>query len=112
MVNRTIGSKMTAEFDGSSHRPLTYVVRKIVVPEVIAPPSLKTLEDLLTEAQQYLTLQDMEKIRRAYELAAQAHQGVARRSGEPYIQHPLAVALLLAGMRIDADGIVSALLHD
>src|SRR5205085_5733284 len=35
-----------------------------------------------------------------------------RRSGEPYIQHPLEVALLLAGMRIDADGIVSALLHD
>ncbi len=32
--------------------------------------------------------------------------------GEPYIQHPLEVALLLAGMRIDADGIVSALLHD
>lgn len=71
-----------------------------------------TLEDLLVETQQYLTPQDVEKITRAYELADQAHRGVARHSGEPYIQHPLEVALLLAGMRIDADGIVSALLHD
>src|ERR1019366_3724380 len=60
----------------------------------------------------YLTLQDQEKIRHAYDLANQAHAGAVRRSGEPYIQHPLEVALLLAGMRIDADCIVSALLHD
>ncbi|MBV9713420.1 MAG: bifunctional (p)ppGpp synthetase/guanosine-3',5'-bis(diphosphate) 3'-pyrophosphohydrolase [Ktedonobacteraceae bacterium] len=75
-------------------------------------PSHLTLEDLLAETQQYLTLQDQEKIRHAYDLASQAHKGAMRRSGEPYIQHPLEVALLLAGMRIDADGIVSALLHD
>ncbi len=71
-----------------------------------------TLEDLLKETRQYLTSQDIEKIERAYALANDAHGGVLRRSGEPYIQHPLEVALLLAGMRIDADGIVSALLHD
>src|SRR5579883_2159007 len=71
-----------------------------------------TLEDLLKETRQYLAEQDIEKIKRAYALASQAHAGVVRRSGEPYIQHPLEVALLLAGMRIDADGIVSALLHD
>jgi guanosine-3',5'-bis(diphosphate) 3'-pyrophosphohydrolase len=71
-----------------------------------------TLEDLLKETRQYLTEQDIEKIERAYALANHAHEGVVRRSGEPYIQHPLEVALLLAGMRIDADGIVSALLHD
>jgi guanosine-3',5'-bis(diphosphate) 3'-pyrophosphohydrolase len=71
-----------------------------------------TLEDLLKEIRQYLTEQDIEKIERAYALASHAHAGVVRRSGEPYIQHPLEVALLLAGMRIDADGIVSALLHD
>jgi GTP pyrophosphokinase len=71
-----------------------------------------TLDDLLTEAELYLTSQDMEKIRRAYNLAKHAHKDAVRRSGEPYIQHPLEVAFLLAGMRIDADGIVSALLHD
>jgi guanosine-3',5'-bis(diphosphate) 3'-pyrophosphohydrolase len=71
-----------------------------------------TLEDLLAETSQYLTPHDMERIQRAYNVAKQAHMGVVRRSGEPYIQHPLEVALLLADMRIDADGIVAALLHD
>ncbi|QBD81152.1 bifunctional (p)ppGpp synthetase/guanosine-3',5'-bis(diphosphate) 3'-pyrophosphohydrolase [Ktedonosporobacter rubrisoli] len=76
------------------------------------PLSRMTLEDLLKETQQYLTPHDMERIKSAYDLANQAHKGAVRRSGEPYIQHPLEVALLLAGMRIDADGIMAALLHD
>ena len=71
-----------------------------------------TLAHLLEETRQYLAPQDMERIQRAFDLANRAHMGVARRSGEPYIQHPLEVALLLADMRIDADGIVAALLHD
>src|SRR5229473_1786110 len=71
-----------------------------------------TLEHLLAETRQYMAPQDMERIQRAYDLANRAHMGVARRSGEPYIEHPLEVALLLADMRIDADGIVAALLHD
>ncbi|HYB00958.1 MAG TPA: bifunctional (p)ppGpp synthetase/guanosine-3',5'-bis(diphosphate) 3'-pyrophosphohydrolase [Ktedonobacteraceae bacterium] len=71
-----------------------------------------TIEDLLAEVSQYLTPQDMEAIRRAFYVANQAHLGTIRRSGEPYIQHPLEVALLLADMRIDADSIVAALLHD
>lgn len=75
-------------------------------------PSLMTIQDLLAETEHYLTPEDMEKIQRAYDLANRAHKGALRRSGEPYIQHPLEVALLLAEMRIDADGIVSALLHD
>ncbi len=69
-------------------------------------------EQLLTETRAYLSPQDVEKIERAYELANRAHMGVRRRSGEPYILHPLAVALILTQMRIDADGIVAALLHD
>src|SRR6266487_3920671 len=71
-----------------------------------------TFEDLLAEVRQYLTPHDMEAIQRAYYVANQAHQGTIRRSGEPYIQHPLEVALLLADMRIDADSIAAALLHD
>src|SRR2546429_837553 len=76
------------------------------------PPQGSTLQDLLAETSQYLTPKDMERIERAYELANRAHKGKRRRSGEPYIQHPLEVALLLAEMRIDADGIAAALLHD
>jgi guanosine-3',5'-bis(diphosphate) 3'-pyrophosphohydrolase len=75
-------------------------------------PSQLTLEDLLSETRQYLAEQDIDQIQRAYDLAFQAHKGALRRSGEPYIQHPLEVALLLAAMRIDAEGIVAALLHD
>ncbi len=75
-------------------------------------PSTLTLEDLLLETRQYLAAQDIEQLQRAYDLASQAHKGAVRRSGEPYIQHPLEVALLLAAMRIDAAGIVAALLHD
>jgi GTP diphosphokinase / guanosine-3',5'-bis(diphosphate) 3'-diphosphatase len=75
-------------------------------------PSPLTLKDLLQETGHYLTSDDQEKIRRAYELANKAHKGTVRNSGEPYIQHPLEVAFLLADMRIDAAGIVSALLHD
>ncbi len=74
--------------------------------------TLSSLEQLLAETSQYLAPEDMEKIKRAFTLAYEAHMGTLRRSGEPYIQHPLEVALLLADMRIDADGIVAALLHD
>jgi GTP diphosphokinase / guanosine-3',5'-bis(diphosphate) 3'-diphosphatase len=76
------------------------------------PPQGSTLQDLLAETSQYLTPQDMERIERAYDLAKEAHMGTRRRSGEAYIQHPLEVALLLADMRIDADGITAAVLHD
>src|SRR5579863_2095029 len=71
-----------------------------------------TLKDLIAETRQYLAPRDLERIEHAYELANRAHMGTVRVSGEPYIQHPLEVALLLADMRIDADGIVAALLHD
>ncbi len=79
--------------------------------ESLAPAQV-TLQLLLKETRTYLSDGDLEKILRAYDLAENAHRGVFRRSGEPYILHPLEVALLLADMRIDADGIVAALLHD
>jgi GTP pyrophosphokinase len=51
-------------------------------------------------------------IEQAYRLAEQAHTGMVRRSGEPYVQHPLAAAMIVADMHLDAITIVSALLHD
>jgi GTP diphosphokinase / guanosine-3',5'-bis(diphosphate) 3'-diphosphatase len=83
-----------------------------VNPDESVAISHMTLDDLLAETSQYLSPPDLETIRRAYETADEAHRGTMRRSGEPYISHPLEVALLLADMRIDADGIVAALLHD
>lgn len=83
-----------------------------VNPDESVAISRATLDDLLAETGQYLAPGDLERIRRAYETAEEAHRGTVRRSGEPFISHPLEVALLLADMRIDADGIVAALLHD
>ncbi len=56
--------------------------------------------------------QDIAKITDAYHFAEKAHQGQKRRSGEPYIIHPVAVAQILAEMGMDADSICAALLHD
>jgi GTP diphosphokinase / guanosine-3',5'-bis(diphosphate) 3'-diphosphatase len=55
---------------------------------------------------------DLSLVSRAYALAADAHAGVDRKSGEPYITHPVAVATILADMQMDAETIAAALLHD
>lgn len=55
---------------------------------------------------------DLEVIDKAYALAEQAHRGVARKSGEPYITHPLNVAALLIDLGLDTESIAAALLHD
>jgi len=55
---------------------------------------------------------DIEKIEKAYEIAAELHKGQVRLSGEPYISHPVAVAQSVAGLELDTDSICAALLHD
>ncbi len=60
----------------------------------------------------YLEPTQVSQIQDAYQLAEEAHASQTRRSGEPYITHPLAVACDLADMRMDADTIMAALLHD
>lgn len=60
----------------------------------------------------YLPEESIEKIVQAYTIAAEAHKNQKRHSGEPYITHPIAVASILADMHMDAQTIMSALLHD
>ncbi|MDQ6908794.1 MAG: RelA/SpoT family protein, partial [Chloroflexota bacterium] len=55
---------------------------------------------------------DLSLVARAYTMAADAHAGVERKSGEAYITHPVAVATILADMQMDAETIAAALLHD
>ena len=55
---------------------------------------------------------NIEKITKAYEFAEQLHNGQFRKSGEPYICHPVAVAEIVAGLGLDTDSICAALLHD
>lgn len=71
-----------------------------------------SLRELLRMCGVYMSEADLAIIQSAYAVAAQAHQGVLRVSGESFIEHPLAVARILAGLAIDAAGIAAALLHD
>ena len=69
------------------------------------------IEILLKEVEKY-NKKDIEKVRKAYEFADILHKGQYRQSGEPYITHPLNVALILAKMNADTDTLCAALLHD
>ncbi|HTE42166.1 MAG TPA: bifunctional (p)ppGpp synthetase/guanosine-3',5'-bis(diphosphate) 3'-pyrophosphohydrolase [Steroidobacteraceae bacterium] len=67
---------------------------------------------LLTKLESYLKPAQVDQVREAYEFGATAHEGQKRLSGEPYIAHPVAVALILADLHMDAQTIVAAILHD
>ncbi len=71
-----------------------------------------TVEDLALTLGQYLPYDQVAKVKRAYYYAEQAHDGQRRKSGEPYVTHPLAVAEILSELRMDCDGLTAALLHD
>lgn len=71
-----------------------------------------TIDDIIAKAKEYNPASDSEKIRAAYEMAEKAHAGQKRDSGEPYINHPLQVAWILASMEIDDTTIIAGLLHD
>ena len=70
------------------------------------------IDDLCGLAESYLDQSQVREIYRAYLFGAQAHAGQIRKSGEPYIQHPVQVAYILGQMRLDAPTIVAAILHD
>ena len=69
-------------------------------------------DELQNELKLYLDAEQISKCFRAYEVAESVHEGQMRRSGEPYITHPVAAALILAEMRLDHQTIMATLLHD
>lgn len=69
-------------------------------------------EQLVAEVKKYTPGVDIELLRRAYEFAAKAHEGQQRISGEPFINHPLNVAVILANLELDMVTIAAGLLHD
>lgn len=71
-----------------------------------------TVEGLTNQLSQYLDKTRINQVRRAYYYAEQAHEGQKRRSGEAYITHPLAVASILADLRLDHQSLMAAMLHD
>ena len=78
-----------------------------------ADPALHPAYDDLDRAiERYLAAPDRDEVRRAYEFARNAHAGHQRRSGHPYIEHPLAAALSCAELQLDVPSLQAALLHD
>src|SRR5512137_936115 len=70
------------------------------------------INQLVAKLETYLPPDQVELVQEAYDFAFQAHDGQRRRSGEPYITHPVAVADLLADLRLDAQTMMAAILHD
>ena len=74
--------------------------------------TVTTLDELLERVQSYQPDADLGMVRKAYEFSAKAHEGQIRRSGEPYVKHPVAVAGVLTSLKTDVTAIVAGLLHD
>ena len=96
-----------------------YVAERSVVPGMQRSESdhgMKTPEerfaDLQAMAATYLDEEDEAILAHAFDFANAAHKGVTRKSGEPYILHPIEVAIILADLRMDVDTLCAALLHD
>lgn len=73
---------------------------------------MPSIDDLAERLSQYQTPEQIQQVCRAYYYAQQAHEGQIRRSGEPYVTHPLAVAGILADMHLDYQSLMAAMLHD
>ena len=88
----------------------------------IADAAVKTMHDftspevlykeLINSVLKYHPSTDISMIEKAYKVASEAHEGQKRKSGEPYIIHPLCVAIILADLELDKETIVAGLLHD
>ena len=80
------------------------------VKEHLSPEEL--YRDLISRVQKYHPSDDISLIEKAYNLAYEAHKTQVRKSGEPYIIHPLCVAIILADLEMDKETIAAGLLHD
>ncbi len=88
-------------------------VAKPTTNAILSPDSTRFLiSNLCSLLETYLEPEEVREVYRAYLFGAEAHEGQTRLSGEPYIYHPLAVAKIMAEMRMDAQSIVAAILHD
>ena len=70
------------------------------------------METLLARVKDYLPEEKVDIVSKAYRFAENAHSGQVRLSGEPFIEHPLQTAIFLADLKLDANALAAALLHD
>ena len=105
------------ENDIEKRKPISEIINESEKSDVLATPDDFTSPDeiynvLLEKMKLYHPSGDFSMIEKAYHIADDAHQGQLRKSGEPYIIHPLCVAIILAELEMDKETIVAGLLHD
>ena len=89
-----------------------YVDERLLESQKSEKPADGLFEDLITSAAETMSTEEIGSIRRAYDIAFEAHDGQFRRSGEPYIIHPVQVAQILYNLGMDSESMIAALLHD
>ena len=99
------------ELPGASHNKTNQVERAVDTPADFTSPE-ELYKDLIAAIKKYHPSTDLSDIEKAYETARKAHEGQFRKSGEPYIIHPLCVAIILAELELDKESIIAGLLHD
>ena len=99
------------ELPGASHNKTNQVERAVDTPADFTSPE-ELYKDLIAAIKKYHPSTDLSDIEKAYETARKAHEGQFRKSGEPYIFHPLCVAIILAELELDKESIIAGLLHD
>ncbi len=87
-------------------------LRDLTMPESIDPAVLDAFEEIVARYKSYTDTDESEKLRKAFVFAYKAHGAQLRRTGEPYIIHPLATTEILTELEVDTDTLVAALLHD
>ena len=87
-------------------------LRDSAFPENLPPEILESFEEVIQRYKNYAEKDDSEKLRRAFVFAYKAHGPQLRKTGEPYIIHPLATTEILTELEVDTDTLVAALLHD
>lgn len=85
--------------------------KELSTPKDFTPPE-ELYQTLIQKVLEYHPNTDISMIEKAYHIADKAHQGQLRKSGEPYIMHPLCVAIILAELELDKETIVAGILHD
>ena len=85
--------------------------KELSTPKDFTPPE-ELYKTLIEKVQEYHPNTDITMIEKAYQVASKAHEGQFRKSGEPYIMHPLCVAIILAELELDKETIAAGILHD
>ncbi len=99
------------ELAGNTNIKTSQVDKSVDTPADFTSPEV-LYDKLIETIRQYHPSSDLSDIERAYKVAKEAHEGQFRKSGEPYIIHPLCVAIILAELELDKESIIAGLLHD